>query len=162
MKIAVAVLSLVAATTFAPAVRAAPIVQPVPAGVTLHAETTAEYDTQTTSVGETFTFATTTAARVGETIIPAGTPGTGVVVTVVAGQGFRGGTISFVPQYLDLAGGREIAVRAKSKNGHFDQRVRAHFFPGVVTTAQNLTVKSGVRFDVVTADAPPPIPPLPR
>lgn len=130
-----------------------------PLGIPIHVMTTAEYDTQASSPGEAFTFVTTVPTALGEIDVPAGTPGTGVVVAVVAGQGFRGGSISFVPEYLHLANGRKIAIRALSKNGHFDERVRAHFFPGVMTTTQNLTVKRGVRFDVVTADAPPPIPP---
>jgi len=121
-------------------------------------------NSSTAKVGDAFAFRTTQTVRAGQVNIPSGTPGHGIVTAVSPAAGTHRGSLTLQPQYIELAGGKRIAV-APATPGSTSFVAHRHLFPfpvpvpglivvgGVVNPGGNVTIGPGTEFNVVTADS---------
>lgn len=111
-------------------------------------------------IGDTFTFRTTQDVRVEDSTLRAGSIGHGVVTAVERAKKTQRGTITLEPQYIELPGGKRLAVESADPNSTTFAG-RAHYFPmpvpfmgafiisGVRNPGHDVTIGPGTEFDVV-------------
>jgi hypothetical protein len=140
---------------------AAVVIASVVSGVRIPVTMVSSVNSGNAKVGDTFTFRTTQDVHDGDTTIPSGSLGHGIVTAVSPAAGAHRGTLSLQPQYIDLASGTRVNV-APAAVGSTDYAARRHLFPfpipvagivvvgGVMNPGGNITIGPGTTFDVVT------------
>ncbi len=132
-----------------------------PLAVVIPATMVSSVNSANAKAGDAFTFRTTRVTHVGTVTIAEGVIGRGVVKSVSPAADTRRGSLSLQPQYLELPGGKCIAV--SPDNGRSTTySARKHVFPfpvpvpglivvgGVVNPGGNVTIGPGTNFNVVT------------
>jgi len=131
-----------------------------PAAVLIPATMVSSVNSASAKAGDPFTFRTTQPAHVGAVTISSGTIGHGVVKSVSPAAGTRRGSLSLQPRYLELPGGKCIAVTSDD-GGSTTYSARRHVFPfpvpvpglivvgGVVNPGGNVAIGPGTKFNVV-------------
>ncbi|GAC1567107.1 MAG: hypothetical protein NVS2B3_03520 [Vulcanimicrobiaceae bacterium] len=152
--------SLVVAATLGP-VSAEPVA--VPVGVRIPVSLAAAVTSRTAHVGDPFAFKTTREVRLGDVIVPAGSPGAGRIAAVMPAHDRERGSMSLLTDAIELPGGRSISVNvdpATPLRGHYADRhthVKLLFFivalvPVSKTTLDgDLVLDAGTSFDVTSA-----------
>jgi hypothetical protein len=146
----------------------------VPVGVKIPVVLSATITTQTARAGDAFAFATAREARLGDLVVPAGTPGRGRLASVVPAHDKTNGSLTLQADTLDLPDGRTIWVNVDASQplrGHYaDRHTKVGFLPipifvgAVSTVSGNLILDAGTPFTVVTIPpraAPAPLVTLP-
>ncbi len=134
----------------------------VPADVRIPVEVTEQITSQSAHVGDTFLFKTTKDEKLGDVVVPSGSPGHGRIAVVTPAQDRQNGTMALQADSIDLPGGRTIWVNvdnSKAMRGHLSDR-HTHYkvvpLPiGIVPISKtvvngNMVVEPGTPFLVLT------------
>jgi len=133
-----------------------------PAGVTIDVALSVAVTSETAKVGDTFSFNTTQAVKLGDIDLPAGTPGHGRLAVVVPAQGDQNGSLSLQADSIDPPSGPTIWVNvdlAVTPRGHYSKQSRRVYvlplpigiLPVVTNKSQgNLVLDTGTAFRVIT------------
>jgi hypothetical protein len=155
-----AALGLVLSAGFAAAALAqAPAPAPaIPVGIKVPVVLVGTYTSETAHVGDTFSFKTTKEEKLGDAVVPAGTPGHGRLAVVQKAEGKQHGNLSLQADSIDLPDGRTIWVNIDTDKPPTGRLSKRHTTPVVLpfvgavvqTTSGDLVLDSGIPFGVVT------------
>lgn len=135
---------------------------PIPTGVAIPVALVGNIAADRTKPGDTFHFKTTSDVRAGETFIPTGTMGDGIVSdSKTAAHHLSSSDLALTPRVLHLQSGTDIAV-ALSDPSQAKKRSRPRFIPipipfvggliigGIGSPAKPAAFADGTAFTVIT------------
>jgi hypothetical protein len=138
--------------------------QPVATGVAVPVALVGALSSVNVHAGQSFRFRTTADVHDGDLVIPAGTPGYGIIKAAQPGShGVKTSTLDLEPQALQLAGGTTLAVTASpASEATLNQTRHAAGVPvpifagpiilmGVGHQAHDVTLADGTPFTVIVS-----------